>query len=304
MTNTEQTILERTKEFSEAGFEKGSRHTGGELTLHTQIPDWASEPTDFQSPALNSNNANDNTHHGHEHKAPKPASAVELLESEKKDGDGYVDIVVKFSEILNTPGLLGRVLLYADPNNPELGYLPLVIMPDASNPGRSIKLVKFDEPYNPETGIDEGKLLALSFETMAKEQAGFGVHGRGDFEGGHFTVAALASVNPKTSQFMEQKRHSGTHKIIAGSVATDLSLNNLLTADVPMPSVKIIDVTKYPKNAAIKLRWREDMVDNNGVPLRAVHPDATRLLVGNMIHRLGNRGLDRVSGFVTLASED
>lgn len=311
---------------AQQGLEVGRAHTGGLLEVISNTPNWALEPGDARPVNTEHQEIQDHlvheltdTHrhdhdndHGHDPSRAdtvgviEPVSAIELLTENKpeiKDGFEYEPVVVKVADLLTTPGLLGRVLLLPVDKK---GFIPITIMPDAEVAGR-VKIIKFNEPYNPaEKGIDEGKILALSLELMTKTQAGFGGHGLNGinpFEGGHLSVATLASKDLTTENTLRERGHTGTHQVINGSVVTKLDQVGL-TPRALVPRIQTIDTLGVNPGALMQVYWRKDMVDVNGVPLRANHPEASAIVIGDMIIRLGSEGLDNVSKFVEMASKD
>lgn len=296
------------REIAEAGMALGKTATKGQLEIATQTPTWALEPTDV------TNHHHEHAHHDHEHvihHSYHTAKAEDLVTSERAEKalgvDGFHPVVVKIKDLLSTPGLLSRVLLVPVGG---VGFLPATVMPDPSKPGKGVKIITFKEPYdisnNNKIGIDEGKMLALSLDAMTKSEAGFGGHNKGrmnPFEGGHFTVGSIASKDQQIRGKIIKKGHSGTHEVIDGSVIENLRVNRLTSNDLPMPTIKTIpDITSYPDNAALTFYWRDNLTGLDGTPLRAIHPEASQIVVGNMIHELGSEGLDRVENFVLLAS--
>jgi hypothetical protein len=233
--------------------------------------------------------------------------AIDGVQANAVESSGFRPVEIKVKDLLSTDGILGRVLLMPKPG---VGFLPVTVMPDMQRPGRGVRIITFNEPYDasPENkeGIDEGKLLGLALEIMTKEQAGFGGHSAGKlnpFEGGHLTVGALASRDFGINNTLQKKGHDGTHDIIAGSVVTDLSNTGLTSSDMPKPDVKVIkDITVALDSQKFMFFWRDNLIGPDGKPLRAIHPEASELVVGDMISNLGKEGLDAVGSFVVMAS--
>ncbi len=216
--------------------------------------------------------------------------------TEETATEGYYTVTVPYRDLDQSTWIHGRVLLIEDR---QRGFMPAVIMPDPKGRTGFIRIASFDQPYDPVNGLDEGQLLALSFETTTKEAAGFGSHEvKSQFEGGHFAVAALATSLDDRRSTVHLEGHSGAHGILDGSVATDFSRANLTGTSTPLPRVKEINVSMMPQGARFIAKWHEKMTD--GVkPVVAAHPQAAQVLLGNVIERLGEKGLDEVGNYIT-----
>ena len=330
MKQTSENALDILRRSADAGLELGMSATGGQLEIVSHMPTWALEPTDPEALSAHQADAHHHDHkvhaehnhiHGRTHgkelnTAPAAAEAlftaeraltkVEGVQGKAVEVSGFHPVEVRIRDLLTTRGLLSRILLRPT----QFGFLPVTIMPDMQRPGRGVKIITFNEPYDvsPENtkGIDEGKLFALALDTMTKSEAGFGGHAKdrvNPFEGGHLTIGALASRDLEVNNLLQRKGHDGTHMVINGSVVSDLDRNDLSSNCMPKPTITAIeDIGRAPETHAIKLYWRNNLIGNDGKPLRAVHPEVSTVVVGDMISQLGSQGLDRVGNYVLMAS--
>lgn len=249
-----------------SGFQKGVELTGGELQMEIVTPDYM-----------------------------KAGDSIGGL-TEERALNGYHSVTINYSELDSATWMHGRVLLLDDT---EKGFLPVVIMPDPKGRARHVRFVKFDQPYNPENGLDEGQLLALSFETTTKGSAGFGGHHvTSKFEGGHFAVATLANRLTTHQKVVSERKHAGAHEILDGSVATDFAHAKLDKDDlgnpIPRPTYRDIDLSKMPSGSSFKARWHDKMVNAENEPVVAAHPHAAQILLGTVIMNLGDKGIDQI----------
>jgi hypothetical protein len=257
------------QERARLGFETGIRETGGKLQVASRIPAWANG-----------------------------VSGLDVLQSVRPDSNGFRPVDVGVADYLKTPGLLGRVVLYETPR----GMMPTTLLPVENQPTK-VKVSIARLPYIPskQEKLSDGQLFVVSVETMTAEASGFGSHGLGQFEAGHFTVASLAATNRQFGQELRAKGHGLTHEVIDDSVSTRLRANGLVAPDVPLPETKIID-TADPnyQNVRLPLYWTDSFVDEHGA-ISATYQDTARLLVGETVVNLGSQGLDGVGAYVEQA---
>ncbi len=260
-----------------AGFEKGVALTNGLLQLEMATPTYMT-----MGDALGA-----------------------FTEERQMNGDHPLNIAYRDLVKPESSWIFGRVLLQ---DVVGVGSLPLVVMPDPKKRLGMVRFVQFNQPYDPRIGLDEGQLLALSFETTTKEDAGFGGHAvNSPFEGGHFAVATIASRMAERAVKIKKDGHSGTHQILDESVAVDFNRAGLTSqgtphweerAPLPLPKYKDVDVLKLPNTARFIAKWHEKMVDVKGKPLVAAHPEAAQVLLGTVIENLGLNGIDSVGNFI------
>lgn len=256
-----------------AGFERGIDITDGQLQLDMTTPEYMTS-----GDALGG-----------------------LTEEKSTQGDHLLNIAYHDLAKPETAWIFGRVLLI---DALGIGSLPLVIMPDPKRQSGVVRFVQFNQPYNPESGLDEGQLLALSFETTTKENAGFGGHSvESPFEGGHFSVATVASRLAERGTTVKSKGHAGAHQILDDSVATDLRKAGLTSISdegyIPLPIYKDVNVLKMPSSARFIAKWHDKMIDSDGKPIVAAHPEAAKVLLGTVIENLGPQGIDTVGNFIS-----
>ncbi len=221
--------------------------------------------------------------------------------TEEKEVDGYNRITCSYRNLDQATWLHGRVLLIEDRLK---GFMPTVVMPDPKSRQGFVRIVQFDQPYDPVNGLDEGQLLALSFETTTKEAAGFGGHGvKSQFEGGHFAVATLASKLEDRRNTVYKQGHAGAHDILGGSVASDFNRAHLTGNAAPLPMIKDVNVARMPIQARFIAKWHDKMVAE-GKPIVAAHPHAAQVLIGTVIENLGNEGFNQVGNFITAVREE
>ena len=270
----EYTEINRVVDGGLSGFQRGVKATGGELQVNSVIPAYM-----------------------------KQGDAIGAF-TEERAVEGYYPVNVPYSELADMTWLHGRVLLLGDK---EKGFLPTVVLPDPKGRQGFVRIVQFNQPYDPTNGIDEGQLLALSFETTTKEDAGFGSHEvQSPFEGGHFAAATLASKLEDQRVKVDEHGHTGAHDILDGSVVDDFSRARLTGSTgnaIPLPKTRDLDITRMPAGARFKANWHDKLLDK-GRPVVAAHPEAAKVLLGTVIENLGTKGLDEVGNYITAVREE
>ncbi|HEY1645087.1 MAG TPA: hypothetical protein VGF75_01740 [Candidatus Saccharimonadales bacterium] len=233
-------------------------------------------------------------------------NGLDVLKASPMDNLGIRIVDVDVKDLLRTPQVLARILLF---HNLTLEtYQPAVLVP---KPGRGNEnVIRFSVwksiNFKPEVGLTPGIRLVSAFE--AETQApGFGSHGNGrgpsGFEPGHLTTAVTAGINEASAASLKQLGDVRSHQVMSEGVPHVLaSLGRL--KDLPKPTTIESDVRQFNAGFRWPLAWHDNLETNGGAALATfAGPDglsAADLLLGRVFYDMTDKEIYNTSQNVGL----
>lgn len=201
----------------------------------------------------------------------------------RAQGQDFYDVSFAPCELLGHSGefsqLLGRIILFP---NSRLGvFSPGIVQPLASE----IQLTMLDQPFDTKVGLSEGQHFGLSAEAQTRA-SGFGEHGAGKFEAGHFGTVLVAARSERLAGAIVNLGDAATHDVLDKGLVGVMNTHDMLPLQyrhsrLPMTSDR--KVTAF---------WHPALGGEHG-PAQADYADATKIVLGAGVAAVGRRGIDR-----------
>jgi len=221
-----------------------------------------------------------------DHLVDESDALAELSENRASGDFMSIDLSVR-----DYPGsnILGKVVLYLNPQDSV--YNPAMLIGDAVNP-RIIHLARLWQPYEPNVGFSVGQDFSLSTVKQTRS-AGFGQHGQaGAFEMGHFGTTIATGASDKIASELQEEGDIATHRLLGRGLTNRYVLLGIAPTDI-LPSVMTLDTAKYEPGDRLPIYWHPSLETADGQALSPDMDNATRLLIGSAIDRIGQKGIDR-----------